>query len=220
MKRLGQIVIAGLAIAVLIFAYVQRGDESGTLQSSGPAPQDEHEIDSEIAKLPASAQVEPSSDAFIRDYKLVFEINESNLAEKQAAWDAGYAEISEVDAQRVLRWRPVLVNPTIFASKGPGEGIENVTALRVPFFEDEAIEFNRIRYRGDRDSSMYSWTGKRNDGESGEVSIHVVRDQDSAELTMAIHYTDRFKDLHIIPTDNGKFYVSTETNRGFPLKVD
>lgn len=217
-RRVTIFLLSGAAIALTLFYLRPQGDSDNP--TSGQDLTVPGDINVNAAASPPSDSIESSAKSLVPNHQLVYEIDELNFSEKQAAWDAGFEKVSEIDPQRILRWRSVRIDPTIFATTESGYGIENITSLTLPFFDDQIIDVVRTRYRGDRDASMFSWTGTRKDGSLGEVSIHVVRDQDSSELKASIHYTDRFQDLHIVPTNDGRFYVATETYRGYELKID
>jgi len=154
--------------------------------------------------------------------QLVYEIDDADLVDQQLAWDAGHAELSSIDPQRILRWRPIRMDPTIFVATESYGGIESLETLVLPFFPDREIVAKRSRFRSNPDAAMYSWSGtvESESGEIGNVVIHIARDQDSGDLKVTINYNDRLRDLHIIPTDDSPYYVAMETYRGYVSKVD
>ena len=152
--------------------------------------------------------------------EVIREIDQSNLEEKNSSWDSGFEKISKLDPQRILRWRPVRVDPKSIIETDNNDRISPRDILKISIFPGETIIVRRNHFRTTPETSSMSWTGSPENGENGTVSIHVVAEQNADDLRAIIHYSSKFQDFHVIPTADSRYYVAVETNRDAKIAID
>ena len=133
--------------------------------------------------------------------ELVQDVDQSDPIEGQAAWDSGYKKISELDAQRVLRWRPVIVNPNDLIRPGETNN-DPVESISLSVFPGETVVVYLTNFRQSSETASMSWTGVPDNVELGKLSIHIVPKSAPSDLRAFIHYSTRYKDFHVVPTDD------------------
>jgi hypothetical protein len=215
--------IALIAIGfVFVFSYLFVDQEELSIEPSGPqnyAPN----ASPGLSESKAVAADEIYDDALLASPKsvaleIIQDVDQNDLIDSRDAWDAGYKKISGVDPQRILRWRPVLVDARELFAQFLSENPEPADLLTITIFPGEPIVARNTGFRSNPQSESMSWSGVPEDGEFGSISIHILPETSPSDLRALIHITTRFQDFHVMPTEDHRYYVAVETYRGAPMK--
>lgn len=169
---------------------------------------------------PSTTRVEQKDSIEAKPIEIIFEIDDSDPEIRRDAWDSGFEKISEIDPQRILRWRPVRVDPNMLMSIDDKGEFVPLDLLALSIFPNETVVVRRTRHRITPEASTLSWTGIPENGDFGSISVHIVPETNKGDLRAFVHYSNRFQDFHVVPTKDSRYYVAVETNRDFPMLVE
>ena len=152
--------------------------------------------------------------------EIIQDVDQNDPIESRDAWDSGYKTITSVDPQRILRWRPVLVDSMELSAQLLSENSEPADLVTITIFPGETIVARNTHFRSNPQSASMSWSSAPENGEFGSISIHILPETSLSDLRTFIHISTRFQDFHVVPTADHRYYVAVETNRGVLLKTD
>ncbi len=142
--------------------------------------------------------------------------------DREAALAAAEELMSEIDPNRVTRWRPVAVDPlvvfrdrSIRLSGGPAR--EPVQLLYLSLFKDISFAIENTRFEDE--GSLAIWLGKIVEGGSGTVTISLAHD-DETHMDAYINIASNYGNFNIAPTKSRPFYVVAEVNPYIRMKID
>ncbi len=150
--------------------------------------------------------------------RVINAIPQDDLRLVSASLGAADKIVAELGPERILRWRPVLIDPSNLTGDMTDDTYTPKSELLLTFFPGEEYLFAVQRAEHSPYTQTITWLGKAEPPNEGTVEIHVLRKSSNAgDYQAYIQYSSRFRDFNVIGTDYDGVYVSMEINRAAPL---